>query len=120
MVLSVEQAEGCVHDFRLYKDRTGCAVSRDMTAKTDSGYQGIAAYHANSEVPYKKSKSRPLTDEEKAFNRRLARERIVINREIKQNTSIAQIKQNTSIVKLRRSRSWPNATATDADDTNSE
>jgi len=52
----------------------------------DSGYQGIAAYHANSEVPFKKSKNRPLTKEEKAFNRQLARERIAIehvNREIK-------------------------------------
>jgi hypothetical protein len=86
MVLSVEQAEGCVHDFKLYKNRTGSAVSPDITAKTDSGYQGIAAWHANSEIPYKKSKNHPLTDEEKAFNRRLARERIVIehiNREIK-------------------------------------
>jgi len=86
MVLSVEQAEGCVHDFRIYKDHTGAAVSPDITAKTDSGYQGIVAYHANSEVPYKKSKNRPLTEEERAFNRRLARERIMIehiNREIK-------------------------------------
>jgi len=52
----------------------------------DSGYQGIAAYHANSEVPFKKSKNRPLSPEEKTFNRRLARERIAIehvNRQIK-------------------------------------
>ena len=49
-------------------------------------YQGLADYHANCEVPFKKGKNRPLTAEEKAFNRRLARERIVIehvNREIK-------------------------------------
>jgi hypothetical protein len=85
-VLSVEQAEGCIHDFRIYKDHTGAAVSADVRIKTDSGYQGIAEYHANSEVPYKKSKNHPLTEEEKAFNRQLARERIMIehiNREIK-------------------------------------
>jgi len=86
LVLSFEQTEGCVHDFRLYKDRTGSAVSPNVPIKTDSGCLGIAAYHANSEVPYKKSKNHPLTEVEKAFNHRLARERIVIehiNREIK-------------------------------------
>jgi hypothetical protein len=54
--------------------------------KADSGYQGIAAYHANSAVPHKKSKNHPLTEEEKAFNRRLSRERVLIehiNRQIK-------------------------------------
>jgi transposase len=86
LVLSVDQDVGCVHDFRIYKDSTGAAVSPDIQAKMDSGYQGIAAYHANSKIPYKKSKNHPLTPEEKAFNRQLARERIVIehiNREIK-------------------------------------
>jgi hypothetical protein len=86
LILFVAQAEGSVHDFTLYKESTGAAVSADVQIKVDSGYQGIAAYHANSEVPFKKGKNRPLTSEEKAFNRRLARERIVIehvNREIK-------------------------------------
>ena len=84
--MSVEQAKGSVHDFKLYKNRTGHAVSPEIKAQMDSGYQGIVAWHANSEVPYKKSKNRPLTEDEKAFNRRLARERIMIehiNREIK-------------------------------------
>ena len=80
------QAPGSVHDFTVYKDSTGSAISPEVQVKVDSGYQGIAAYHTNSEVPFKKTKNRPLTDEEKAFNRRLARERIAIehvNREIK-------------------------------------
>jgi hypothetical protein len=85
-ILFIVQAEGSVHDFTLYKNSTGSAVSSEVKVKVDSGYQGIAALHANSEVPFKKSKNRPLTKEEKAFNRQLARERIVIehvNREIK-------------------------------------
>jgi len=80
------QAPGSVHDFTVYKGSTGSAVSPDVKVKVDSGYQGIVAYHANSEVPFKKTKNKPLTKEEKAFNRRLARERIAIehvNREIK-------------------------------------
>jgi hypothetical protein len=85
-ILFIIQAEGSVHDFTMYKESMGSAVSSDVKIKVDSGFQGIAAFHANSEVPFKKSKNRPLTKEEKAFNRRLARERIAIehvNREIK-------------------------------------
>ena len=61
-------------------------MSSEVRVKVDSAYQGIAAYHANSEVPFKRSKKSPLTAEEKAFNCRLARERIAIehvNRQIK-------------------------------------
>jgi hypothetical protein len=86
LILFIVQAEGSVHDFTLYKDSVGAAVSSDVKIKVDSGYQGIASLHANSEVPFKKSKNRPLTKEEKAFNRQLARERIAIehvNRDIK-------------------------------------
>jgi len=86
LILFIVQAAGSVHDFTLYKSSTGSAVSSDVKIKTDSGYQGIVAYHANSEVPFKKTKNKPLSPEEKAFNRRLARERIAIehvNRQIK-------------------------------------
>jgi hypothetical protein len=86
LILFIVQADGSVHDFTMYKDSTGSAVSPDGQVKVDSGYQGITAFHANSEVPFKKSKNRPLTPEEKAFNRQLARERIAIehvNRKIK-------------------------------------
>jgi len=44
----------------------------------DSGYQGIAEIHANSETPKKKPKGGELTKEEKAENRRISRERILI------------------------------------------
>jgi len=61
LIVFIEQAKGSVHDFTLYKSSTGRAVSPDVKIKADSGYQGIADYHANSEVPFKKSKNRPLT-----------------------------------------------------------
>ena len=86
VILFVRQAVGSVHDFTLYKESIGAAVGPDVKIKVDSGYQGIVAYHANSAIPFKKSKNRPLTPEEKAYNRQLARERIAIehvNREIK-------------------------------------
>jgi len=86
LILFIEQAAGSVHDFTLYKSSVGSAVRPNVQMKADSGYQGIAAYHPNSEIPFKKGKDRPLSAEEKRFNRRLARERIAIehvNRQIK-------------------------------------
>ena len=44
----------------------------------DSGYQGILRLHKNSETPKKKPRGGSLTDEEKAENRRISRERILI------------------------------------------
>ena len=43
----------------------------------DSGYLGLIKHHQNSQTPHKKSKLHPLTGEQKAENRRLARERFV-------------------------------------------
>ena len=42
----------------------------------DSGYQGIDKSHPNLQTPKKKSKHHPLTEDEKATNRAIARERI--------------------------------------------
>jgi len=44
----------------------------------DSGYQGISEIHKNSETPKKKPKGGELTKEEKLENRRISRERILI------------------------------------------
>ena len=53
-----------------------------MTSKIkiqgDSGYQGILKLHKNSETPMKKPKGGELTADEKAGNRRISRERILI------------------------------------------
>jgi hypothetical protein len=47
-------------------------------AQLDSGYQGILKLHANSETPKKKPKGGELIAEEKAENKRLSQERILI------------------------------------------
>jgi len=44
----------------------------------DSGYQGILKLHKNSETPTKKPKGGELTAEEKAENRRISRDRILV------------------------------------------
>ena len=73
-------AEDCgkTHDFKLYKDTIGGRVLESIKAQMDSGYQGIAEIHKNSETPEKKPKGGELTEEEKAENRRISRERILI------------------------------------------
>jgi hypothetical protein len=44
----------------------------------DKGYQGIKKIHKNSRTPIKKTKSKKLNEDEKKFNRQLAKERIIV------------------------------------------
>lgn len=69
---------GSCHDFKLYEENVGSAVSNKIKVQGDSGYQGILRLHKYSETPKKKPKGGVLTDEEKDENRRISRERILI------------------------------------------
>jgi hypothetical protein len=62
----------------LYKDTIGKNIDDSILAQTDLGYLGIEKLHANSLIPIKASKNRKLTKREKAYNKRLARQRVVI------------------------------------------
>ena len=44
---------------------------------TDTGYQGISRLHANSELPKKRTKRKPLTQEDKQTNRVISKERVL-------------------------------------------
>ena len=50
---------------------------RRIKIGADSGFQGIDKIHVNSSTPRKKSKNKPLTEEDKAYNRALSSERAV-------------------------------------------
>jgi transposase len=69
---------GSVHDFELCKTSLLGLVGLTVVILADSGYQGIQKHHEWSLIPIKKSKTRPLTDEEKAYNKELSRQRIFI------------------------------------------
>jgi hypothetical protein len=69
---------GRVHDFRLYTDTIGVCVLGGIKVQADSGYQGIVGVHGNSETPRKRPRGGALTVEEKDENRRISRERILI------------------------------------------
>ena len=77
---------GHTHDFKMYKSKVCEKIQETIRINGDSGFQGIVKHHKNSQTPKKKSKTSPLTKQEKANNRRLARERILvehINRKLK-------------------------------------
>ena len=56
----------------------GNEISNSIPLDADLAYLGIEHYHANSFIPIKASKNHPLTKREKAYNKRLARRRVVI------------------------------------------
>jgi transposase len=53
-------------------------ISPETCLLADAGYQGLAALHSKSQTPVKKSKLHPLSQEQKASNRKLSRKRILI------------------------------------------
>jgi hypothetical protein len=84
-IICIHEAKGSVHDFEMFK-QSGIHIAPDILAVADKGFQGIAALHEFSMVPYKKPKNGKLTPEQKAFNSRLSKFRIRvehINRRIK-------------------------------------
>ena len=69
-------ANGKQHDFKLFM-KSKVRVKPETQLDTDTGFLGIAKIHANSVLPRKKSKKKPLTKEDKAFNRAISSERVL-------------------------------------------
>lgn len=67
---------GSTHDFALFKKEP--PPPRDSRLLVDAGYQGIADLHPHADFPYKASKTKPLDEEEKAYNQTLSRLRIKV------------------------------------------
>ncbi len=76
-ILATAFCAGHTHDFALFKNSRLwlCAKSRCLA---DAGYRGLNRWHTNSQTPHKKSKHHPLTPEQKADNRQLSSERMVV------------------------------------------
>ncbi len=81
-IIATDFANGKTHDFQLVKDSRS-AMSKQIRSLTDAGYQGLADLHANRQTPAKKSKHHPLTVEQKACNRILSHERILVEHVIR-------------------------------------
>jgi len=64
------------HDFRLFKE-SKIQIHTSINVITDSGYQGLQKIHAKTQSPKKKSKQKPLTQDDRAHNRQLSRDRVL-------------------------------------------
>ena len=75
-IIATAFGDGSMHDFRLFKENYA-GLAHNILCLADTGYLGINRLHANSQIPAKKSKLHPLTPDQKAANRELARQRIL-------------------------------------------
>lgn len=73
-------APGRVHDLEIR--RRGPPLPKQAHVYADSGYQGLQDSHAGVEIPYKKTKARPLTKDERAYNHALSRFRVRVEHSI--------------------------------------
>lgn len=76
-IAGVAFEKGSVHDFKLFKETTG-KLDEKTPFIADGGYLGIEKIFKNSIVPKKKSKYKPLTDEDKALNKLISNIRISV------------------------------------------
>ena len=76
-IICTAVSNGKVHDFRIWKE-SQIGIGKKIEILADKGYQGIKKLHENSRIPFKKIKGKSLSQEQKKFNRQLAKERIVV------------------------------------------
>jgi hypothetical protein len=73
-------APGRVHDLEIR--RRGPPLPTSSQIYADSGYQGLQEYHSAIDIPYKKSKNKPLTTEERDYNHALSSFRVRVEHSI--------------------------------------
>ena len=96
-IISLAFAKGKVRDFQLFKSsKIRLKPGAQLTA--DSVYQGITKLHANSVLPKKSTKNRPLSKQDRKQNRNIARKRNAVER------AIALIKRVRILSKRYRNR----------------
>jgi hypothetical protein len=84
------------HDFKLFK-QSRLPIKKETLVCVDTGYLGLAKLHKNTEMPKKKTKLNPLTDEDKLENKNKSSKRIPIehiNAKIKAFKIVAQKYRN--------------------------
>ena len=70
----------------MFKESLVGVLPSNIIMLLDSGFQGAADYFPNALLPYKATKNNPLTHDQKAWNRMVAKLRVVIehiNRQLK-------------------------------------
>lgn len=81
-ILSVFCGKGRTHDFELFK-RSKICLHPDSVILADLGYQGLDKYHGNCLLPIKKKKGQSLCKQDKAYNKALAKKRVLVEHAIR-------------------------------------
>ena len=76
------QSNGRKHDFKLFKE-SRTYVHEKTILQVDTGYQGLAKRHSNTDIPKKRSKKKPLTKEDKKENQRISSSRVLVENVIR-------------------------------------
>ena len=75
-VICTNFSNGKKHDFRIFKE-SFVRVQSNVEMKVDSGYQGLQKIHAKTSLPRKKTKVKPLSKEDKLYNKQLSSVRVL-------------------------------------------
>jgi hypothetical protein len=73
---------GRLHDMNIRKQ--GPPLNPTATVYVDSVYQGLQEDHGSTKYPYKRSKNKPLTSDEKEYNRGLSSFRVRVEHKIRE------------------------------------
>ena len=76
-IICIAVGKGRVHDFKIYRENP-TELGEKIELLADKGYQGIKKIHAHSQTPIKKMRKKPLTKDQKKFNRKLSAQRITV------------------------------------------
>ena len=74
--------KGRKHDYRVFKE-SGVLLHNAHEVQVDSGYQGIQKLYPHTQLPFKNSKTKPLTKAQKKHNHCLASNRVVVEHVIR-------------------------------------
>ena len=99
-ILCVATGRGTTHDLRLLR-KSKTPIHPDTELLADAGYQGIHHQYAFTRTPKKASKHNPLTDIQRADNRRLAQVRLPIEHVIRR-LKVFRILKETYCYRRRR------------------
>jgi DDE superfamily endonuclease len=76
LIICTNFCNGKKHDFKLFKDSKVRWV-KNTQGMVDSGYTGIKKLQSTSLLPTKRTKSRPLTKDERRTNRNISSKRVL-------------------------------------------
>jgi len=77
-IIALTMGKGREHDFKIFKKSKSVKRIKNRDILVDSGYQGIVQLCPKAKIPKKKTKTHPLTKDEKKENSKHASQRIIV------------------------------------------